>query len=51
MIGTWLFPVSSRRDDGHRAEASDLGYDLRRVVTLVGDHGFGLLAVQQADRP
>jgi hypothetical protein len=37
------------RDHGDRTQRFDRRDDLGRVVSLVCDHGFGLLAFQQAD--
>lgn len=50
IVGSGLFPVPPRRDDGYRVQALDLGHDLGRVVALVCDDGFGLAAFQQQDR-
>jgi hypothetical protein len=50
VVAAWLFPVAAWRDDGHRAQALDLGDDLGRVVSLVRDDGFGAPTLEQADR-
>jgi hypothetical protein len=49
IVGSRLFPISAWRDHRHRAQALDLGYDLGRVVALVGDDGFGLTAFQKLE--
>ena len=46
VIAALLFPVPTRRDDGHRAKTFDLGYDLGRIVALVCDDGFGAPALE-----
>jgi hypothetical protein len=49
FVDAGLFPVPPRRDHGKRTQRLDRGDDLGRVASLVCDHGFGLLAFQQAD--
>ena len=49
VVAARLFPVASWRDDGDRAQTLNLGDDLGRVVALVGDDDFRLLALEQSD--
>jgi hypothetical protein len=49
VVGSGLFPVPSWWDNGDRAQAMHLSYDLSRVVALVCDHGLGLLTFEQKD--
>ncbi len=49
VVGSGLFPVPSGREDSHGSEAFDLGDDLGRVVALVRDDRFSLLALEQSD--
>jgi hypothetical protein len=49
IVAARLLPVASWRDNGDRTQGLDGGDDLGRVVALVGDDGFGMLALQQAD--
>ena len=49
VVRVWLLPVPPRRDDGGRSQGFDRSDDFGRVIALISDDGFGLLALQQAD--